>query len=158
MIKICNIKENKKHYLNLLLLADPEEAMIDRYLEDGELFVLFQDKTAVSVCVVAEISSMVCELKNLATAEHCQGQGYATRLMRYVIELYGERFDEMLVGTSNAVDTTIRYYQGLGFEYSHTVPNFFTQHYSNPIFENGVQCKDMVYLRTVLPKVKEKTK
>ena len=37
---ITQITENKKQYLDLLLLADEQESMIDRYLERGELFVL----------------------------------------------------------------------------------------------------------------------
>ena len=37
-----NIKENKKDFLSLLLLGDEQESMIDRYLQRGELYVLFQ--------------------------------------------------------------------------------------------------------------------
>lgn len=37
---ISRITNNKKQYLDLLLLADEQESMIDRYLERGELFVL----------------------------------------------------------------------------------------------------------------------
>ena len=40
---ITQITENKKQYLDLLLLADEQESMIDRYLERGELFVLEDD-------------------------------------------------------------------------------------------------------------------
>lgn len=32
-MQITQITENKKDYLDMLLLADPEEEMIDRYLE-----------------------------------------------------------------------------------------------------------------------------
>ncbi|WP_312643459.1 GNAT family N-acetyltransferase [Hydrogenoanaerobacterium sp.] len=158
MSEIRKIDQDKKAYLNLLLLADPDEAMIDRYLADGGMFVLFEGETAVSVCVVTELSTMACELKNLITDERFQRQGYGTRLVRYIMELYGESFDEMLVGTSNAVDSSIRFYQSLGFVYSHTVPNFFVDYYPEPILENGVQCRDMVYLRAALPKAKENTK
>ena len=34
-MQITEIKENKKQYLELLLLADEQENMIDRYLEKG---------------------------------------------------------------------------------------------------------------------------
>ena len=39
MISIYPVLHNKKQYLDLLLLADEQESMIDRYLERGEMFV-----------------------------------------------------------------------------------------------------------------------
>ena len=36
VMEIIEIKENKKDYLDLLLLADEEEDMIDRYLDNGK--------------------------------------------------------------------------------------------------------------------------
>ena len=40
MINIYPIFYNKKQYLDLLLLADEQESMIDRYLKRGDMFVL----------------------------------------------------------------------------------------------------------------------
>lgn len=37
---IQEIDENKKRYLHLLLLADEQEDMVDRYLERGTMYVL----------------------------------------------------------------------------------------------------------------------
>ena len=45
------IYENKKSYLNLLLIADEEECMIDRYLDRGEMFALYEDDLR-ALCVV----------------------------------------------------------------------------------------------------------
>ena len=39
-MKIVEITENKKEYLDLLLLADEQEDMIDRYLDRGTMYVL----------------------------------------------------------------------------------------------------------------------
>ena len=36
-LNIRHIPTDKKQYLSLLLLADEQESMIDRYLERGEL-------------------------------------------------------------------------------------------------------------------------
>ena len=36
-MKIVEIRENKKEYLELLLLADEQESMIDRYLDRGSI-------------------------------------------------------------------------------------------------------------------------
>lgn len=41
MVKIEKITGNKKQFLDLLLLADEQENMIDRYLPGGDLFALY---------------------------------------------------------------------------------------------------------------------
>lgn len=35
------VKENKKSFLDLLFMADEQESMIDKYLERGEMFALY---------------------------------------------------------------------------------------------------------------------
>ena len=50
---IRKIKENKKKYLDLLLLADEQEDMIDRYLERGSMYVL-EDDGVKAECVVTD--------------------------------------------------------------------------------------------------------
>ena len=40
LMKIIEVKENKKQYLDLLLLADEQEDMVDRYLDNGKMYVL----------------------------------------------------------------------------------------------------------------------
>ena len=47
---IREIKQNKKQYIFLLLLADEQEDMIDRYLEKGTMYVL-DDNGVKSECV-----------------------------------------------------------------------------------------------------------
>lgn len=45
---------NKKQYLDLLLLADEQESMIDRYLERGDMFVLADNNEVKALCVITE--------------------------------------------------------------------------------------------------------
>lgn len=40
LMKIIEVIENKKDYIELLLLADEQEDMIDRYLNKGKMYVL----------------------------------------------------------------------------------------------------------------------
>lgn len=56
---------NKKEYMNLLLLADEQEDMIDKYLERGEMFVLEIDDVK-GECVVTKETDNVYEIKNIA--------------------------------------------------------------------------------------------
>ena len=54
------------NFMELLLLADEEIQMIEKYLYRGEMFALY-DNSIKSVCVVTQESGGVCELKNIAT-------------------------------------------------------------------------------------------
>ncbi|MBX3006869.1 MAG: hypothetical protein KF816_02465 [Melioribacteraceae bacterium] len=73
-MRIEKIGENKKQFLDLLLLADEQENMIDRCLPGGDLFALSDDDLK-SVCVLVPINSETCELKNIATYEKYQDKG-----------------------------------------------------------------------------------
>lgn len=64
-MQIREIINNKKQYLHLLLLADEQENMIDRYLERGTMYVLEEDGVKAE-CVVTDEGSNVLELKNIA--------------------------------------------------------------------------------------------
>lgn len=143
---IVQITEKKKQYLDLLLLADEQEEMIDRYLERGDMFVL-QDghKKAIAVAVVTVEGDNVVELKNLAVLKEEQGKGYGKRMIEYVCKFYSEKYRMLFVGTGD-VDVTVGFYKHCGFTYSHRVKNFFIENYDHPIYEDGVQLKDMVYL------------
>ena len=37
-MKIREVNENKKQFISLLLLADEQESMVDRYLEKGNMY------------------------------------------------------------------------------------------------------------------------
>lgn len=143
---IVQITEKKKQYLDLLLLADEQEEMIDRYLERGDMFVLQDEhKKAIAVAVVTVEGDNVVELKNLAVLKEEQGKGYGKRMIEYVCKFYSEKYRMLFVGTGD-VDVTVGFYKHCGFTYSHRVKNFFIENYDYPIYEDGVQLKDMVYL------------
>jgi len=145
MLRIEKITENKKQFLDLLLLADEQENMIDRYLEEGDLFALFDDDLK-SVCVVVKINSDTCELKNIATYGKYQSKGYGKTLIHYIFEHYKNEFRTMLVGTGET-PAILSFYEGCGFEKSHRVKNFFTENYDHPMFDGDIQLVDMIYLK-----------
>lgn len=144
-IKIDKVVENKKQFLDLLLLADEQENMIDKYLPTGDLFALY-DNELKSVCVVEPIDSETCELKNIATYENEQGKGYGKALIKFIFDFYKDNYKTMLVGTGET-PTILSFYESCGFEKSYRVKNFFTDNYHRPIFEEGIQLVDMIYLK-----------
>jgi GNAT superfamily N-acetyltransferase len=145
MFRIEKITENKKRFIDLLLLADEQEDMIDKYLPDGDLFALYDDDLK-SVCVVVPVNSKTFELKNIATYEKYQGKGYGRALINYISDFCKNDYKTMLVGTGET-PAIMSFYESCGFEMSHRVKNFFTDNYNHPIFEGAIQLVDMIYLK-----------
>ena len=146
MISIYPVLHNKKQYLDLLLLADEQESMIDRYLERGEMFVLTEAGNIKAACVVTREAEDVFEIKNIATYPQFQRQGYGRRLIGYLCIHYSGKYTQMTVGTGD-VPGTLGFYRNCGFKYSHRIKNFFTDNYDHPIVEEGILLEDMVYLK-----------
>ena len=147
-VEIRRVETNKKQYLALLLLADEQEDMIDRYLERGSMYVL-EDDGVKAECVVTDEGGGVLELKNIAEEPDFQGKGYGKALVDFLIRTYAGQYMLLQVGTGDS-PSTIPFYESCGFCRHHLVKNFFTDHYDHPIYEGGVQLVDMVYLQREL--------
>ena len=144
-MKIKKISDCEKiNFMELLLLADEDVKMIEKYLNRGELFALYDDGLK-SVCVVSRESDDVCELKNIATYEKWNGKGYGSKLLEHIFSHYRGKYVAMLVGTGD-IPWILKFYQKNGFKISHRIPNFFTDNYDHPMFDNDIQLVDMVYL------------
>ena len=63
-MEIIEIKENKKQFLPLLLLADEQESMIDQYIDRGMMYVLV-DNGVKCECVVTDEGKGILEIKNV---------------------------------------------------------------------------------------------
>ena len=145
---ITEVKENKKQHMDLLFLADEQEDMIDRYLEDGTMYAL-DDGGVKAICVVTDEGDGILEIKNIATRPEYQGKGYGKKLIAHIKQAYKGQYRILQVGTGDS-PLTVPFYERCGFVRSHYIKNFFTDNYDHPIFECGVQLVDMVYLRQEL--------
>ena len=139
-VEIRRVETNKKQYLALLLLADEQEDMIDRYLERGSMYVL-EDDGVKAECVVTDEGGGVLELKNIAVEPDFQGKGYGKALVDFLIRTYAGQYMLLQVGTGDS-PSTIPFYESCGFCRHHLVKNFFTDHYDHPIYECGVKLVD----------------
>ena len=144
-MRIRRVTKNKKVYLDLLLLADEQEDMIDRYLERGTMYIL-EDDGVKAECVVTDEGDGILEIKNLAVVPACQRRGYGRRLIRYLEETYRCSYKKLRAGTGDS-PLTVPFYEACGFVRSYVVPDFFTEYYDHPIFEDGKQLVDMIYLQ-----------
>ena len=147
-MEIRKVETNKKMHMDLLLLADEQEDMVDRYLERGTMYVL-EDNGVKAECVVTDEGDGILELKNLAVEPAAQGKGYGKAMVNFLVQTYKEQYAVLQVGTGDSL-STIPFYKACGFHRHHLVKNFFTDHYDHPIYECGVQLVDMVYLQRML--------
>lgn len=145
-MKVEQVFSDKKRFLDLLLLADEQEDMVDRYLERGEMFTLYDGGELRAACVVTNEGEGIYELKNIATYPESQRKGYGRYLVEFLFRHYSDRCSVMFVGTGDTPHS-LSFYQSCGFVPSHRVENFFTDHYDHPICEDGILLRDMVYLK-----------
>lgn len=143
-MNIEKVMGDKKEYIELLLLADEQEDMIDRYLERGEMFVL-DDAGIKAECVVTKEAEGVYELKNIAVLPGCQRRGYGKALIESLPDYYPD-CEALYVGTGDC-PSSLSFYRACGFSESHRVKDFFVDNYDHPMFEDGKQLIDMVYLK-----------
>lgn len=144
-MKIREVNDNKKQFISLLLLADEQENMVERYLEKGTMYVLEDDEVKAE-CVVTNEGNGILEIKNIAVVPEYQGKGYGKMLLDFIACKYASSYSVLQVGTGDS-PLTVPFYEKCGFVRSHIVPRFFTDNYDHPIYEGGIQLVDMVYLQ-----------
>ena len=147
-MEIRKVETDKKRYLDLLLLADEQEDMVDRYLERGTMYVL-EDDGIKAECVVTDEGNGILELKNIAVAPGFQGKGYGKAMIGFLVRTYKEQYTALQVGTGDS-PSTIPFYEACGFHRHHLIKDFFIDHYDHPIYECGVRLIDMICLQREL--------
>ena len=148
-MEVMEITENKDQYMELLLIGDEQESMINKYLQRGVLFALFDDFDLKTVAVITKEGDDTYEIKNIATLTIYQGKGYGSFMIKHIIQYCKGKCKNLLVGTGDIEDIII-FYEKFGFSYSHTVEDFFIKNYDHVIIEKGKQLKDMIYLKLKL--------
>lgn len=142
------IDSDKTKYMDLLLIADEQVSMIEKYLYRGDMFALY-DEDVKAICVVTQEQSGVYEIKNIVTVPEFQRKGYGQRLISFIADYYKKFGNELYVGTGD-FPSTLRFYERCGFEKSHIIKNFFVDNYDHPMYEDGQQLVDMIYLKRPL--------
>lgn len=142
-INIRKERDEKEKYLELLLEADPSKEMVEKYLSDGELFVLTYNDEPVCIAVTVQKDNDTIELKNIVTKEKYRGKGYAKKMIKYLVDNYKTRYSKMIVGTT---ENNIPFYVKQGFDkYEKTIKNFFTDNYDEELMDGSMPCIDMYY-------------
>lgn len=144
VLRIEKCLTDKREFLPLLLVGDESERMIDRYLDRCDLYVGFLNDEAIALCAVECLDSATVEVRNLAVADGYRRCGYGRGMLEFAERMY--RGKSIILGTGET-PSTLRFYMNCGYSYSHRIDNFFIDNYPDPIVEEGVMLRDMIYLK-----------
>ncbi len=142
--------ENKEDYIDLLLEADPSKDMIHKYLQESDVYALKKEDELISIAVILHIDRKTLELKNIVTTEKYRNKGYAKTLLKSLCGNYKQKYDRMLVGTT---ENNIPFYVKQGFDkYEKTIKNFFIDNYKEEVKDGDLVCTDLIYYSKDLKK------
>lgn len=131
----------------LLLLADPSRPLVEEYLPRGFCYLAECGPRVVGVLVLIRTRPETMEIVNLAVGEPYQGRGVGKKLIGHAVARAREMQARTLeIGTGSTGVGQLLLYQKCGFRPTGVDRDFFVRHYPEPIYENGMQLRDMVRL------------
>lgn len=132
---------------NLLLIADPSKDIIDSYISVSTIYIAKINEQTVGCYVLLEMDEQITEIKNIVVDEKFQGKGIGTMLLKDACDKARmQGYTKLMIGTGNSSFGQLYLYQKVGFRITGIKTDFFTQNYKEPIFENGIECKDLLIL------------
>lgn len=148
--------DDSERLWELLLLADPDRELIKTYINQSDLFIFKDDANKISgLLVLKKVSQMTYEIMNLAVNPNEQGRGIGFKLIDFVINNLSliENFPiDIIVKTGDTSKPALKLYQKADFKIVRIEENYFLDHYSEPIFEDGEQLKHQVILSRKIDK------
>ncbi|WP_188392313.1 GNAT family N-acetyltransferase [Compostibacillus humi] len=147
-MKIRQLRQDENPPMDLLLLADPSRESIADYLERGECYIAENEAgKVIAVYVLLSTRPQTAELVNIAVCEEEQGKGIGKKLLLDAIQRARFKgYKTLEVGTGNSSIGQLAFYQKCGFRITSIDYDFFTRHYEEKIYENGIWCRDMIRL------------
>jgi ribosomal protein S18 acetylase RimI-like enzyme len=132
---------------HLLLLADETKEAINQYIFNSDIYLLHNSTENIAVMALYKKSTTELEIKNIAVIESYRNKGIGSILMNKAKEIAKENhYKTLTVGTSDTGFQQIRFYEKNNFIKSGILKDFFIENYPDPIYENGLQMRDMVLL------------
>ncbi|QCR32459.1 GNAT family N-acetyltransferase [Lysinibacillus sp. SGAir0095] len=144
---IRELEMGEKIPYELLLLADPSKKIVEEYVNRGDCFIAECGNQVVGIYVLLPTRPKTVELVNVAVAVEHQGRGIGKFLVLDAINFAKTKgYKTIEIGTGNSSIGQLALYQKCGFRIVGVDFNFFIKHYTEEIFENGIQCRDMIRL------------
>ncbi|MBM7664060.1 ribosomal protein S18 acetylase RimI-like enzyme [Solibacillus kalamii] len=146
-MEIKRLENQEKVPLELLLLADPSKIIVEDYVAKGECFIAENEEQTIGVYVLLPTRPQTVEIVNVAVAENYQGKGIGKLLVSHAIRVAKTQgYKTIEIGTGNSSIGQLALYQKCGFRIVSVDHNYFIKHYSEEIYENSIQCIDMIRL------------
>jgi ribosomal protein S18 acetylase RimI-like enzyme len=133
--------------LDLLLLADPSAEAVRDYAAKGICWGAYEGEELAGICILLLTRPKTAEIINLAVYEHAQSRGIGTQLLKHAIGYTkASGLHTLEIGTGNSSIQQLALYQKHGFRITGIEFDYFTRHYPEEIYENGIICRDMIRL------------
>lgn len=146
-IQVRSLRSEEHFPMSLLLLADPSKEVVESYIHRGKCFVAESNGETIGVYVLIDTRPHTTEIVNVAVIEHEHGKGIGKLLICHAIDTaYSRGYKTIEIGTGNSSMGQLALYQKCGFRIVGVDRDFFMLHYSEPIYENGIHCRDMIRL------------
>lgn len=144
----------------LLLEADPEREVVEKYINQSTIFVAKEAENIVGVLAIMKLDSTeACqyELMNVSVDPLFQRKGIATKLIehasQWVMEKTKKQVDSVVLYVKTGdISPALQLYKDNGFEVEAIRKNYFLEYYTEAIYEMGQQLKNQVLLKKVLHK------
>ncbi len=121
--------------------------MVESYIHCGQCFVAESKGEIIGEYVLIDTRPQTAEIVNVAVVERKHGNGIGKQLVHHAIETAKSmEYKTIELGTGNSSVGQLALYQKCGFRIIGVDMDFFTIHYDEPIYENGIQCRDMIRL------------
>ena len=145
------LNENEIPPMNLLLLADPSQKIVEGYLNRGDCYIAESDNQVIGVYILLPTGPETVEVANIAVVEKHHGKGIGKMLVINAIQTAKKKgYKKIEIGTGNSSLGQLALYQKCGFRITGIDIDFFIRCYQEEIFENGIQCRDMIRLTQYL--------
>ncbi|WP_445491642.1 GNAT family N-acetyltransferase [Niallia sp. 03133] len=146
-MEIRKLRSEEYPPMELLLLADPSKELVDEYINRGECYLVFIKQQVVGAYVLLSTRPQTVELVNVVVKEEHRGKGIGKKLVLSAIQTARKNsYKTMEIGTGNSSIGQLALYQKCGFRIIGIDKDYFLRHYIEEIFENGIQCRDMIRL------------
>lgn len=147
-IEIRKLSKEEIPPMELLLMADPSEELVRSYLEKGICYIATKEEEVIGVILSMPTRESTVEIMNIAVKEEYQNKGIGKRLILHAVnEIKKTSATTIEIGTGNPGVVQMLLYQKCGFRIVEIDFDFFRRNYSERIFENGIECRDMIRMR-----------
>ena len=130
----------------LLLVADPSIEHVNQYLDDSLCYVAVTRNKIVGACVLKHLDKKRIELFNIAVFPEYQKSGIGSQLLQFALNCLRDKNIESVELGTGTFGYQLTFYQRFGFRVDAILKDHFINNYDEPIFENGIQLKDMLRL------------